>query len=174
MPTVPPPIRGCVTDPPANPSAASALAALPAGPVPSAAAIVRFEVVPVCSVTAPPATLDGVEVPVKLSIFESKVATLSLTLIWLGPEATPATNVITLPFTVIVLPAAKLAVSESLPDVPDNAVVPLIEPAVGVTWFNSAVPVIGLSEYAIGVPIGSGFSAKSAGLRAPAALIGAG
>src|SRR5580693_4624946 len=99
---------------------------------PSAASAAGFELVTdrlaalsVCSVITPPLTVEGVEVPVIESILLSSVWTLSVTLSWL-PVAPEATNVIGVPLTVMVLPAAKLVASESVPAPPDSEVAPVI------------------------------------------------
>ena len=55
-----------------------------------------------------------------------------MTLIWL-PVAPDATKVSVVPLTVMVSPGAKLAVSESVPAVPDSAVAPVIG-AAGDAW----------------------------------------
>ena len=78
------------------------------------------------SVTTPPLTVEGFEVPVIASIFVSSVWTLSVTLIWLFPDAPDATKVMAWPLTVMVLPAAKFADSESVPAAPESAVAPVI------------------------------------------------
>src|SRR5689334_9372553 len=52
------------------------------------------EALSVCRVMTPPLIVEGVEVPVIASIFESSALTLSLVLIWLLPLAVPDTNVI--------------------------------------------------------------------------------
>ena len=76
-------------------------------------------------VITPPWTVDGVDVPVIASIFDSSVCTLSVTLIWL-PVAPDATKVIVVPLTVMVSFVAKLDVSEFVPEVPDSAVAPVM------------------------------------------------
>ena len=81
---------------------------------------VRLAALSVCSVITPPLTVDGVEVPVIESIFDSSVWTLSVTLSWL-PVAPEATKVMGVPLTVMVSPAAKLVESESVPAAPDKA-----------------------------------------------------
>jgi len=68
----------------------------------------------------PPLMVDGVEVPVIESIFANSVWTLSVTLSWL-PVAPRRQKVIGVPLTVIVSPAAKLVVSESVFAAPDNS-----------------------------------------------------
>ena len=67
---------------------------------PSAANAPAFELVidsedasSVRSVITPPLAVDGVDVPVIASIFDSSVWTLSVTLIWLLPDAPDATKV---------------------------------------------------------------------------------
>jgi hypothetical protein len=69
--------------------------------------------------------VEGVEVPVIESIFDSSVCMLSVTLTSL-PVAPEATKVIGVPLTVMVSPAAKPGFSESVPAVPDSAVAPVI------------------------------------------------
>src|SRR5450756_96262 len=92
---------------------------------PSAANAVEFELetdrlaaLSVCSEITPPLMVEGVEVPVIESILLNSVWTLSVTLTWL-PVAPEATKVIGVPLTVMVSPAAKLLVSESVPARPD-------------------------------------------------------
>src|SRR5690242_14164817 len=66
-------------------------------------------------------------------------------LIWLGLVGLPVTKVSVVPLTVIVSPAAKPGDSESLPEVPDSAVAPVIG-AAGVAWLlTAAVPIAELS-----------------------------
>ena len=99
---------------------AGAAVAVPVAPKPSAANAAVFELVtvrsspsPPCSVIAPPLMVEGFVVPLIESIFASSVWTLSVTLSWL-PVAPEATNVIGVPLTVMVSPAAKLVASESV------------------------------------------------------------
>ena len=102
MPTVPPPPRVAVTVP-VKPSAANA--------VEFELVTDRSEVVPECSVIAPPEMVDGIAVPVMESILASSVAMLSVMLSWL-PTAPAATKVTRVPLTVMVSPTAKLALIE--------------------------------------------------------------
>ena len=75
------------------------------------------------------------------------------------------------PSIVMLSPAAKLDGSESLGAVPDSLVAAVIGAGV-VAWLKADEPVMVLSVYgAAGVPTGSGFEAKSAGLTPPAAVI---
>src|SRR6185312_1106948 len=113
---------------------------------PSAVKAVAFELVTesveassVCSVMTPPWIVDGVDVPVIWSIFDSSACTLSVTLSWL-PVAPEATKVSVVPSTVMVSPGAKLEVSESEPEVPDSAVAPVIGTA-GEAWLFFAAPI---------------------------------
>jgi hypothetical protein len=106
--------------------------AVTVAPKPSAPSAAVFELVTfrlaalsVCSVITPPLMVEGVEVPVIESILDNSVWTLSVTLSWL-PVAPEATNVIGVPLTVMVSPAAKLVEIESDPAKPDKAVVPVI------------------------------------------------
>ena len=106
--------------------------AVTVAPKPSAPSAAVFELVTfrlaalsVCSVITPPLMVDGVEVPVIESIFDSSVWTLSVTLSWL-PVAPEATKVMGVPLTVMVSPAAKLVEIESEPARPDKAVAPVI------------------------------------------------
>src|SRR6266702_1164575 len=112
---------------------------------PSAANAAAFELVidnaaalSVRSVITPPLTVDGFELPVIWSIFDSRAWTLSVTLSWL-PVAPDATKLIVVPFTVMVLPGAKLADSELVPATPDSAVVPLTG-AAGKVWLLTTLP----------------------------------
>src|SRR5947208_8920846 len=70
--------------------------------------------------------VEGVEVPVITSIFESSVWTLSVIFTWLLPLAPDATKLICLPLTVMVSPGAKSVISELVAAAPDNAVAPVI------------------------------------------------
>ncbi len=112
---------------------------------PSAANAVAFELVidsaaalSVRSVMTPPLTVDGFELPVIWSIFDSRAWTLSVTLSWL-PVAPDATKLIVVPLTVIVLPGTKLADSEFVPAKPDSAVVPLTGAGVE-AWLLTTLP----------------------------------
>src|SRR6185295_11670132 len=93
----------------------------------------------VCSVMTPPLTVEGVDVPVMASIFDSRVWTLSVTLSWF-PVAPDATNVSAVPLTVMVLPATKLEDKESVPAMPDRRVAPVTGPATGKTWLVTTPP----------------------------------
>ena len=82
-------------------------------PTPNAASAALFDevtvrlplAVPVCSVTAPPATADAVPLlPLAASIAASRLATVPVVEIWLAPAA-PVTKVSVLPSTVMVSPA---------------------------------------------------------------------
>src|SRR5581483_7681720 len=73
----------------------------------------------VLMVITPPWTVDGVEVPVIESIFDSNVCTLAVMLIWLGLVGAPLTKLSVVPLTVRVSPAEKPGDSESLPEAPD-------------------------------------------------------
>src|ERR1700733_14282807 len=75
------------------------------------------------------------------------------------------------PSTVMVSPAAKPVVKESLGAAPESAVAAVI--GVGVAnWFSAAVPVTVLSPGGMAaVVVGSGLTLKSRGLRPPRALI---
>ncbi|OIQ80136.1 outer membrane protein assembly factor BamB [mine drainage metagenome] len=77
------------------------------------------------SVITPPLMVEGVDVPVIESILDNNVWTLSVMLSWL-PVAPELTNVIGVPLTVMVSPAAKLVESESEPAAPDKSVAPVI------------------------------------------------
>src|ERR1700712_4029628 len=74
--------------------------------------MVRFVVLLLRRVATPALTVEGIEVLVIESIFASSVWTRSVTLTWF-PVAPEATNVIGVPFTVMLSPAMKLLVSES-------------------------------------------------------------
>src|SRR5437899_1674769 len=95
------------------------------------------------NVIAPPLTVDGTVVPVMASIFPSKVPTVSVTSMLMG--TTPGavvpvfTKLITVPLTVMVLPGAKLAASESEAALPDNCVAPVIA-AGGDAWLVTPPP----------------------------------
>ena len=91
--------------------------------------MLRSEVVPVWIESAPAATVDELGVaPDSASNFCSNCVTLSVTLIWLLPEAPEATKVMFWPFTVTVSPAAKLALSEfeEVEAAPDSSVAPVM------------------------------------------------
>src|SRR5260370_21546439 len=108
--------------------------------------------------------------PVIVAIFESSVPTVSVTLSWLTP-APLATKVSVVPSTLMVSPATKLVVSESLGDVPDRAVELVIGAGVAAS-FETAVPVIVASVYgSAGGPTGNGLYAKSEGVRPPASVL---
>src|SRR6201747_1065739 len=84
-------------------------------------------VVPVCKVTAPPATVDGVAVPVIVSIFVSKAVIGPLTLTWLRARfVAPATKVMIVPLTVTVSLAAKFVPIEFVAAAPESSVAPVI------------------------------------------------
>src|ERR1035437_2357953 len=133
------------------PTRSGGRAAVAGAPKPSAANAAAFELVTakfaalsVCSAITPPPTVDGVEVPVIESIFASSVWTLSVTLSWL-PVAPAATNVTGVPLTVMVSPAAKLVVSESVLAMPDNSVAPVIGAGIAallLTTLPVAVPAV--------------------------------
>ena len=116
----------------APPTRSGGWTAVTVAPKPSAANAAAFELVTfrlaalsVCSVITPPLTVDGVDVPVIESIFVSSVWTLSVTLSWL-PVAPEPTKVRVWPLTVMVSPAAKFVVSESVPAAPDSSVTPVM------------------------------------------------
>ncbi len=103
---------------PATCSGGSVAVTLPLAPRPSAAnavvlvlVTVRFDPALLRSAIAPPLTVDGIEVPLIESIFESSVCTLSVMLSWL-PVAPEATKVIGVPLTEMLSPTAKLPASE--------------------------------------------------------------
>src|SRR3982074_3030100 len=84
-------------------------------------------VVPVCKVTAPPATVDGVAVPVIVSIFVSKAVIGPLKLPWLRARfVAPATKVMIVPLTVTVSLAAKFVPIEFVAAAPESSVGPVI------------------------------------------------
>src|SRR5437868_1271860 len=85
----------------------------------------RLAALSVCRVITPPLILEGIDVPVIESILLSSAWTLSVMLSWL-PAAPEATKVIGVPLTVMMSPAAKLVVSESLGTSPDSSVTPVI------------------------------------------------
>src|SRR4051812_20351306 len=111
------------------PTRSGAGLALTMAPKPSAANAAALELVTVrlapsapCSSIAPLLpTVEEFFAPVIESILASRVCTLSVMLSWL-PVAPDATNVIGVPLTVMVLPAAKLTASESVPATPESAV----------------------------------------------------
>ena len=103
-----------------------------------------------CRVMTPSLTVDGVEVPVIESIFESSVWTLSVTLTWL-PVAPEATKVIGVPLTVMVSPGAKLVPSEFVPAPPDNSVAPLIDDG-GAALLVTPLPVTVAAELKKSLP----------------------
>src|SRR5215212_2555165 len=128
------------------PTRSGGTAAVTVGPNPSARKAAELELVTVMlaalsvwSLVTPPLMVEGIEVPVIESILVSSACTLSVTLSWL-PAAPDATNVIGVPLTVIVLPTAKLVVSESEGAAPDSNVAPVIG-AGGAAWLLTALPV---------------------------------
>ena len=88
--------------------------------------------------------VEGVEVPVIESIFDSSVCTLSVILTSL-PVAPVATNVIGVPLTVIVSPAAKPGFSEFVPEPPDSSAVAPVIAVGGVAWLLTTLPVATLA-----------------------------
>src|SRR5215813_121313 len=130
--------------------------------------ILRLLAVPVCSVIAPLAAMVGVT-PVILPIALSSVLTLSVILIWLAERlVAPLTNEMTVPSTVMVSPAANPVDSESLPLVPERAVLPVIAVPV---WLLAAAPVVVASTGGAAVPNTTGLDVKSLGFRPPSAVI---
>src|ERR1700759_3734861 len=103
----------------------------------------REEASSVWIVTAPPLTVDGVDVPVIWSILLSRSWTLSVTLSSL-PVAPEATKVMGVPLTVMVWPTEKPDDNESVPGAPDKAVTPVMG-AGGVAWLLATLPVAMLS-----------------------------
>ena len=129
----------------------------------------RFYAVPVCSVMAPVAGLRVGATPVIVSIFVSRVPTVSVISIEL-PTVPVLTNVSVVPSTTMVSPGAKLVVSELLGDTPDSVVAAVIGPS-DAAWFNAAEPVTVLSPKGVGgVPKTRGFWLKSEGFKPPAAV----
>src|ERR1700731_4776176 len=63
------------------------------------------------------------------------------------PDVGLLLKVMVVPLTVRVSPAAKPLAIESVPAVPDNAVAPVMGPAVGVTWLVATVPAAVLSVF---------------------------
>ena len=129
VPAVPPPVRFTCTVP-LKPSAPNAFA--------FELVMVRSDAVPECSVMTPWLITDGGADDVMPLILASRSSTVSVTLSWL-PVAPDATKVNTVPLTVMVSPAAKPEVSESLGAVPDSAVVPLTC-ATGESWLLMVAP----------------------------------
>src|ERR1700681_2918260 len=126
-----------------------AVAVAPKPSAPHAAGVELVTVKPaalsVCSAITPPLIVDGVEVPLIASIFVNSVWMLSVTLTWLPPTAPEATNVMGVPLTVMVSPAAKLVASESVLAAPDNSVAPVIGAGVAallLTTLPVAVPAV--------------------------------
>ena len=101
----------------------------------------RSEVVPECSVMAPPEMVDGIAVPVIESIFASKSSMSSVMLSWL-PTAPAATKVTTVPLIVTVSPTPKLAASESLGVAPDSKVAPVFATEGVFLLFCTVPPVV--------------------------------
>ena len=117
-------VRACVT-PPGRPSAVRAAALLLDS--------VRSLSEPVFSVIWPPVIVEGVDEPVRPSIFASRPVTSLLTLISFGslPVAFAATKVSVLPLTVMVSPTAKPFDSEAaVPSPTLSLVAPAKAPAV--------------------------------------------
>src|SRR6478736_9554930 len=128
----------------------------------------RFEVVPVCSVIAPPAIVEGFAVPVRESILASIVVILSVMLSWL-PTAPAATNVTVVPLTVMVSPTAKFDVIESEPAAPDSAVAPAMGAGTTALLLTELPVVVASVKGVAGVPIIWGLkpAVKSAGFKPP-------
>src|SRR6185437_4563114 len=134
--------------------------------------ILRFWLVPVCSVIAPLAAIVGVT-PVILPISLNRVPILSVILIWLAERlVAPLTNVIVVLSIVMVSLAANPVVSELLPLVPERAVE--LEFALPV-WLLAAAPALVASTGGAGVPdtrgLPFGVVEKSLGFRPPSAVI---
>ena len=95
------PLTRLVADPSGEPETRSGgVAAVTVPENPSAAKAPAFELLTeklaassVRRVMTPPLTVEGLEVPLSASIFDSSVCTLSVTLIWLLPFAPEATKV---------------------------------------------------------------------------------
>jgi hypothetical protein len=104
--------------------------------------------------------------PVITEILLSSVPTLSVMLTWF-PVAPEATNVRVVPSTVMVSPGANPATSESVPVVPERAVLAVIGFP---SWLLTTGPVWEASMGGAGEPIGKGLEAKSDGLMPPAAV----
>src|SRR5581483_6894835 len=167
-----PPRRGVV--PAVRPSAASAL------PVPPRT---RLEAVPVESTSCPPLMVDGVEVPVAVSIASSTSCTVCVEpapmpmVTAVVPEPVmvvwPVEKVMVVPLTVIVELLA-ITVERSLdeePAVPTSWVAPVIGATLpAVASLSTVVPVTVLLVKGEVVPTGNGLVAKSLGLRPPAAV----
>src|SRR5437879_13897201 len=107
--------------------------------------------------------------PVIAPIFPSKVPTVSLISMLMGvtpmavvPAVEPVfTKLITWPFTVMVSPALKFVVSESLGEAPDSVVAAVIGAGVA-ALFNAAEPVTVASPNGVGgVHTGKGIWLKS-------------
>src|SRR6476620_7540136 len=160
-PAVPPPPRVAVTVG-VKPSAANAVA--------FELVTDRFEVVPVCSVIAPQAMVEGFAVPVMESILASIVVMLSVMLSWL-PTAPAATNVTVVPFTVMVSPTAKFVAIESEPAAPDSAVAPVMGAGTAALLLTELPVLVASVKGVAGVPIIWGLkpAVKSAGFRPPRA-----
>ena len=161
-PAVPPPPRVAVT-----------VAGKPSAPNADAFELVtvRFDVVPVCSVIAPPATVEGFAVPVIESILASSVVTLSVTLSWL-PTAPAATNVTIVPLTVMVSPTPKFDVSEFVPGAPDNVVAPVMGAGTAALLLTALPVTVASVKGVAGVPMICGLkpAVKSAGFKPPSAV----
>src|SRR6266446_3806002 len=123
-------------------------------------------VVPVCKVTTPPATVDGVVVPVIVSIFVSKSVIGPLTLTWLRARfVAPATKVMIVPLTVTVSRGAKFAPIEFVAGAPESSVKGLIGAGGAALLFCAEPGVLESAKGVGGVPAVTGFlpAEKSAG-----------
>ncbi len=116
VPAVPPPPRATLTGD-AKPSAEKAGAVL---------VMLRFCVVPVCSVIAPVEALMVGATPVMPWIADSSAPTLSPMAILVPLDVVPAMKLIVVPSTTMVSPATKAVGSESLGAVPDSLVAAVI------------------------------------------------
>ena len=89
--------------------------------------------------------------PVMLSILANRVETLSVTLSWL-PVAPAATKVMVVPSTVMVSPAAKFVVIESVLAAPESKVAPVIGAGTAALLLTALPVVVASVKGGAGVP----------------------